>query len=156
MYHIIYSRKENSVILPAILPLHYSCKNGCFVIKRIYFVTPFAHDHNMVVRNISTTLVFIEQKPFQWTFRRGEGYFVETLLHRQNERTGFIGSSKSPNDGAIRSEICLITWSSCLTSDWFDLDWISGLWLDLDHFDCAGNQISLHWQCQYSEKKKLG
>ena len=133
------------------------CKNiilvKTVVIKKIYFVTPFAHDHNTWVRNKSTTFVFIEQKPFQWTFRSGEGYFVETLLHRQNERTGFIGSSKSPNDGAIRSEICLITWSSCLTSDWFDLDWISGLWLDLDHFDCAGNQISFHWQCQYSEKK---
>ena len=94
-----------------------------------------------------------KEKSYETQVTRGEGYFVETLLQRQNERTGFIGSSKSPNDGAIRSEICLITWSSCLTSDWFDLDWISGLWLDLDHFDCAGNQISFHWQCQYSEKK---
>ena len=121
------------------------CKNiilvKTVVIKKIYFVTPFAHDHNTWVRNKSTTFVFIEQKPFQWNIRRGEGYFVETLLQRQNERTGFIGSSKSPNDGAIRSEICLITWSMIIL---FDV-WLVWPWLDFSTLIRLG-PLWLRWE----------
>ena len=46
----------------------------------------------------------------------------------------------------VYSKSCLrsLLTSSCLMSDWFDPDWISGLWLDFDQFDCVENQISLH------------
>ena len=51
------------------------CKNiilvKTVVIKKIYFVTPFAHDHNTWVRNKSTTFVFIEHwaKTFSMNFQ---------------------------------------------------------------------------------------
>ena len=90
-----------------------------------------------------------------------------------NERNGFMVLGKSPNDSEIISQSCSISLisspyfkekkeimklikiysksclrslltSSCLMSDWFDPDWISGLWLDFDQFDCVENQISLH------------
>ena len=98
-----------------------------------------------------------------------EGMHCEQL----NERNGFMVLGKSPNDSEIISQSCSISLisspyfkekkeimklikvysksclrslltSSCLMSDWFDPDWISGLWLDFDQFDCVENQISLH------------
>ena len=107
----------------------------------------------------------------------GAGHYYGGMHWQQNERKGFMGSGKSPNDSEISSE-GLSKWKyfpNLWTFRWwktwdemriepiwmwkcfqnlvlglmilfdvwlFDLDWVSGLWLDLDQFDCAENQIS--------------